>query len=357
MTFALAAAGTGGHVFPALAVAEALVAAGVPRDEVVFFGGDRIERDLVPAARFTLIELEIRGLRRSPSLDNLAVPFLVRRAARVAAEEIERRSIHSIAVFGGYITGPVVLAARRTRTPYVVHEQNAVPGLANKLASRRAGRVFTAFASAADALRNAEVVGNPLRGELDGYDRTEARSDALARYGLAGERPVLGVVGGSQGALALNELVAAMAPALDADIVQLAGRMHEDRFRQLAAGHPGWNVVAFEDRMDLFYAAADVVLARAGAMTVSELAATGTPSVLVPLPAGRGYQARNADDLAAAGGTVVVEQEHGAEIVAAVRRLLADTQERDRMARAAASVGHPEAAQTIAAAMMEARVA
>lgn len=354
MTYALAAAGTGGHVYPALAVAEALLAAGVSRESIVFFGGHRLEKDLVPASGFAFVELDIRGLRRSLSLDNLAVPFLVRHAAAEVAEAIASRSIGSIAVFGGYVTGPVVLAARRTGTPYLVHEQNAVPGLANKLARRSAHKVFTAFAPAAEVLRGAEIVGNPLRTEFARFDRITLRADARSRYGVTGEKPVLGVVGGSQGALALNEIVASAIDSLDADVVHLVGRLHEETFRGLAADHAHWRVLAFEDRMECFYAAADLVLARCGALTVSELAATGTPSVLVPLPAGRGYQARNADELVAAGGAVVVDQERPAEIVASIDRLLRDSAERDRIGKGAATVGHPEAAQTVAAAMMEA---
>ncbi|RPI23914.1 MAG: UDP-N-acetylglucosamine--N-acetylmuramyl-(pentapeptide) pyrophosphoryl-undecaprenol N-acetylglucosamine transferase, partial [Actinobacteria bacterium] len=331
--YAFAAAGTGGHVYPALAVADALVERGADPEDVVFFGGDRMEAAAVPEAGYPFVRLEIHGLRRSASPRNVALPILVRRSAAVVQRELLARGTMAMAVFGGYITGPAVLGANRARVPVLIHEQNAVPGLANRLARRSARRVMVAFEPATSVLRGSSVVGNPLRRQIAALDTAAVRGEALLRYEVAGERPVLGVAGGSQGAGALNNAVAALLAdrSLDIDVIHLTGRQHLAAISAAAAGDERWHPFGFEERMDLFYAACDLVLARSGAMTVSELAVTGTPSVLVPLPAGRGYQGRNASDLERAGGTVVLPQDRIGDAMAAVIELLGDPPGRERM--------------------------
>jgi len=355
MRYAFAAAGTGGHVYPALAVADALVERGAAPGHIVFFGGDRMEATAVPEAGYPFVGLEIHGLRRSASPRNAGLAVEVRRGAGVVHRELLARGTRAMAVFGGYITGPAVIGANRARVPILIHEQNAVPGLANRLARRSARRVMVAFQPATVSLRGSSVVGNPLRRQIATLDSAVVRSEALARYSLGGERPVLGVVGGSQGAGVLNDAVAAMLAdaSLDVDVVHLTGSSHLAAITASAADDGRWHPIRFEDRMDLFYAVSDVVLARAGAMTVCELAVTSIPSVLVPLPAGRGYQARNASDLERAGGTIVVPQDRIGDALTAVGELLGDEAARERMAKSAASVGHPESAHVVAAAMEE----
>lgn len=352
MTFAIAAAGTGGHVYPALAVADALVDGGVDRADIVFFGGDRMEAATVPAAGYEFIGVEIRGLRRSLSPENLRLPGMVRRAARLIESELVARGVRAVGVFGGYVSVPAALAARRAGAAIVVHEQNARPGLANRLIAPRAAAVLAAFPAALARLRKARVVGNPLRRELASFSRTELRTKALDAYGLPEGIPVLGVLGGSLGALVLNETTAKIAAAGPADfgILHLTGPAHVDGLAPVAARSAApWVVRAFEPAMEMFYAAADVVLARAGALTVSELMATGTPSVLVPLEAT--HQGANAALLASAGGAVVVRQRDLDAVPGEVRRLLAHPEDRERMAAAAMSLAAPNAARAVAAAM------
>jgi len=355
MTFAIAAAGTGGHVYPALAVAAALGSRGVDARHILFLGGDRIEAKAVPAAGYSLLALDIRGLRRSLSMENLTLPLSVRRAAREAGAALERAGTKAVAVFGGYVTGPAVMAARKRRLPIVIHEQNAVPGIANRLASRYATRTFLAFEPAAEILRHGEVVGNPLRTELADFDRSRLIHDARRHFGLTGTRPVLGVLGGSQGASVLNEAVASLLqdPNLDIEVIHLTGAAHIDHVLEAAENDDRWRPLGYENRMDLFYAAADLVVSRAGALTMSELAATATPAVVVPLPAGKGYQARNAADLVTAGGSIMVGQERIHELPTVVGGLLRDRDERERMGKAAGSVGLPNAADVVAEALME----
>lgn len=355
MTFAFAAAGTAGHIHPAVAVARALVASGVDAAEIVFFGGDRLERRIVPAAGFEFVELDVRGLKRSLTVDNLTIPTMVRRAAADVASTLRERPPGVLTVFGGYVSVPAAMGARKVTMPFVVHEQNAVPGVANRYVARRAERTFVAFAPALERLKRADVVGNPLDHSFEDFDRGKTRAIALGRYGLDPDRPVVGVFGGSQGAQALNEVTVALALAegRSFSILQLTGLDHHDVLAQQAADVPHWITEAFEEQMTLFYAASDLVLSRSGALTVSELAATGTPSVVVPLPAGKGYQAVNAHDLEVAGGTVIVGQVRIGDVPDILRRLIDDPGQLAAMQAGAHSVAKPDAARRVASALRE----
>lgn len=358
MSFALAAAGTGGHVYPALAVAGALEAAGVDRDAIVFVGGSRMEADTVPEAGYDFIEVDIRGLRRSFSAQNMKLPGLVRRATQRLAEVFRERKVDVVGVFGGYISVPAALAARRVGAAIVVHEQNARPGLANRLIAPRAASTLVAFPEAGRKLRGARVVGNPLREPLARFSRAEVREPARQGYGLPPGLPVLGVLGGSLGAQVLNE--ATVTIAADAEpgsfgIVHLTGPTHLEDLAPIAkqATLP-WATRSYEPNMERFYGAADVVLARAGALTVSELMATGTPAVLVPLAATN--QEANTRRLEAEGGAIVIPQDEMDRVPIELQQLLMDESRRDRMGRAALRLAEPDAAAKVAEVLMGAVV-
>lgn len=357
MTFAFAAAGTGGHVYPALAVADALVADGVDRESIVFFGGDRMESKTVPAAGYDFVEVELRGLKRSLSPENLGIPRVVVNARRRMASEMERRGTKVCIVFGGYVSVPAAMAAGRVGAKLFVQEQNARPGLANRVVARRADRVFVGFAAARERLPHAELTGNPLRPEFSKFDRAGLRSAARQRYEVPADLPVLGVLGGSLGAKVINDATTALAMAIEDDhlaIVHLTGRPHYEEINDLASQSTlPWRPVAFEDRMDLFYAASDLVLSRAGAMTVNELAATGTPAVVVPLGLGT-HQSANVMELEAAGGLVQVEQTQIDQVPIIIDQLIVDRARREAMATVMATHGRPAAARVIADAMKEA---
>ncbi len=360
MTYALAAAGTGGHIYPAIAVADALVGSGVPREEIVFFGGDRLAPSVVPAAGYDLVRLPLRGLRRSLSLQNLTLPLVVWRASRMVAAELRRRATRVLMAFGGYVTVPAGWGARAAGVPVFLHEQNAEPGLANRLVARFAEATFAAFDSATAKLPGAEVVGNPMRPAFSEFDREALRASARREYGLPDDAAVLGVLGGSQGALVLNRTATEFARHDAAAIVHLAGTGKAEEVRHAAtelrrgSGAP-WVILDFESNMERFYAASDLVLSRAGALTVSELAATGTPSVVVPLAIGTaGHQAANALSLVTAGGAVMVDEAELESVPKLLTELLHDPARLESMAAAARSVGKPGAARLIAARLMAA---
>jgi UDP-N-acetylglucosamine--N-acetylmuramyl-(pentapeptide) pyrophosphoryl-undecaprenol N-acetylglucosamine transferase len=356
VTFAFAAAGSGGHVFPALAVADALLDAGVDRGDVVFFGGDRMEAETIPAAGYDFVRVDIKGLRRSLSAENLKLPGLVRRAARVIRNELERRSVRSVGVFGGYVSVPAAMAARRSGAALIVHEQNARPGLANRLIAPRATSTLVGFAEALTRLKRARVVGNPLRSSIARFSRDGLAAAARDRYGLPTGIPVLGVLGGSLGAQVLNEItvrIAADAEPGSFGIVQLTGPTHLESLEAVGERAPiPWAMRAFESDMEYFYAIADVVLARAGALTVSELMATGTPAVLVPLEAT--HQAENTRALEEAGGALVVPQSDLERVPIELQQLILDTSRRRQMAESSRRLATPDAAREVARELMEA---
>lgn len=355
MTFAFAAAGTGGHIYPALAVAEALVSRGVDRSDIVFFGGDRLEATVVPEAGFELIALELRGLERRVTTRNLGIPALVLRAAKTVEKTLAARETRAVLGMGGYVTVPAIWGARRAGATPMIHEQNAVPGLANRLVARFSRRVFAAFGPATARLRRAEVVGNPLRPAFATFDRDALRQGARERYGLGACDPVVGILGGSQGAKALNELAPVLRSALPegAGLLHLSGRPHLEHVQHAAAGSHGWAVNAFEPAMEQFYAACDVIICRAGALTMSEVASTCTPAVVVPYPGGTGgHQKANAASLEEAGGVVVIPEERLTDVVAQISSLLADPRRLGAMADSLRPLAHPDAAATIAHAML-----
>jgi UDP-N-acetylglucosamine--N-acetylmuramyl-(pentapeptide) pyrophosphoryl-undecaprenol N-acetylglucosamine transferase len=357
VTYAFAAAGTGGHVFPALAVADSLVASGVSRDEIVFFGGDRMEAKAVPEAGYQFVPVELRGLKRSFSIENFGIPRVVVKARQTMIAEMQERHTKVCIVFGGYVSVPAAMAAVKVGAKLFVQEQNAKPGLANRFVARKAERVFVGFGAARDQLKHGELTGNPLRPVFSAFNREELRATARARYQIPAGLPVLGVLGGSLGAKVLNDVTDALALAVEPDhmaIVHLTGRSHYEEIKRTAAASAvPWRPVAFEDRMDLFYAASDLVLSRAGAMTINELAATGTPAVVVPLGLGTN-QVANVMELEAAGGLVHVSQAQIDQVPIVIDQLIVDRARREAMATVMATHGRPAAARVVADAVKEA---
>jgi UDP-N-acetylglucosamine--N-acetylmuramyl-(pentapeptide) pyrophosphoryl-undecaprenol N-acetylglucosamine transferase len=240
--------------------------------------------------------------------------------------------------------------------PLLLHEQNAVPGLATRFAARHAAVVMLGLPGPAERLASARVVGNPLREEFRSFDRERLKAEALARYEVASGTGVLGVLGGSLGARVLNEAVPRMVAEWDGPpmtVVHLTGAAGEEAAARAAASAAlPWRCRRYEERMDLFYAATDLVVARAGAMTVAELAATATPAILVPLE--RVGQGGNAAALAAVGGAEVVRERAVGTMGPLAASLLGDEQARTAMGRGAARLAQLEAADRIADIVVEA---
>lgn len=304
MRILLAGGGTAGHTSPLIATADALRRLD-PSVEITCLGTPRgLENTVVPAAGYALELIPPVPLPRKPSGELLRVPGRLRGAVRATLEVFDRVRPDVVVGYGGYVSMPAYLAARRRKLPLVVHEQNALPGLANKVGARVAARVAVSFPGT--PLPKAELVGLPIRRMISTLDRASMRAEARAFFGLDPDRPTLLVTGGSQGARQLNESVAAAASALAAGGVQVLHVVGpKGEATPETTGVP-YQVLHFVERMDLAYAAADLVVCRSGASSVTEAAAVGLPAVFVPLPIGNGEQTLNARSIVDAGGALMV---------------------------------------------------
>ena len=305
MRVLLAGGGTAGHTSPLIATADALRRL-EPDVEITCVGTPRgLENRVVPEAGYPLELIPPVPLPRKPGADLLRVPTRLRGAVRATYDVLDRVRPDVVVGYGGYVSMPVYVAARRRRLPVVVHEQNALPGLANKVGARVARRVVVSFPDT--PLPRAEYVGLPIRRMISTLDRAALRAEARAHFGLDADRPTLLVTGGSQGARRLNQSVAGSARALgDAgvQVLHVVGPQGEATPEQTDVPYV---TVPFVDRMDLAYAAADLVVCRAGASSVTEAAAGGLPAVFVPLPIGNGEQDLNARPVVDAGGGLLVQ--------------------------------------------------
>ena len=346
----LAGGGTAGHVSPLLALADCLRRRD-PDVVVTALGTETgLESRLVPARGYPLLTVPKVPLPRRPSADLLRLPGSLRSAVRAAERAIEQTGAQVVVGFGGYVSTPAYLAARRRGVPVVVHEQNARPGLANRLGARMTRHVATTFAST--SLPHATTIGMPLRREIALLDRAGRRDEAVEHFGLERRWPTLLVTGGSLGAQRLNATFEDRVNALREAGVQVLHLTGVGKDFAVDTSGPGaaYVVVPYTDRMDLAYAAADLVVCRAGAGTVCELTAVGLPAVYVPLPIGNGEQRFNAADVVAAGGGLLVDDAAltPAWVESTLLQLLADRARVDAMTRAATGVGERGADELLA---------
>lgn len=350
--------GTAGHIEPALAVGEAVTTLD-PTARVTAVGTPRgLETELVPRRGVPLELVDPVPLPRSIGGDLFRLPVRLVRAVRGARAVLRRTEADVVVGFGGYACVPVYLAAAATRgrIPIVVHEANARAGIANKLGARFAAATLAAVS---DSGLDARVVGNPVKQSVVTLDRAGLRAGARAAFGLDPDAPTVLVVGGSQGARSLNTAMAAVAEEFSRAGVGVLhavgpGNMGDAPLvpgdpRPGGAG-PAYVTVPYLDRMDLAYAAADLVLCRSGAITVAEVSAVGLPAVFVPLPHGNGEQALNARDLVAGGAALLVEDAHLTPeyLRSTVLPLVRDRDRLDSMSAAAVTGGSRDAATVVA---------
>jgi UDP-N-acetylglucosamine--N-acetylmuramyl-(pentapeptide) pyrophosphoryl-undecaprenol N-acetylglucosamine transferase len=337
----LAGGGTTGHVAPLLALADALRRRDPSTAVTVLGTAEGLESRLVPEAGYPLEVVPRVPFPRRPGGDLVRLPGRLRGAVRAASRAISGSAADVVVGFGGYVAAPAYLAARRLGVPIVVHEQNARPGLANRLGARVTPYVGVTFPGT--PLRGAVVVGMPLRRLVSTLDRTALRARARGELGLDPDRITLLVTGGSLGAQRLNSTMGQVAEDVAAAGVQVlhaAGRGKVVDVHVPADG-PRYVVTDYLDRMDLAYAAADLVLCRAGAGTVSELTAVGLPAAYVPLPIGNGEQRYNAEPVVEAGGGLLVADADcsPAWVRTTLLPLLADGRALRAMASASAAAG------------------
>ncbi|QEO09973.1 UDP-N-acetylglucosamine--N-acetylmuramyl-(pentapeptide) pyrophosphoryl-undecaprenol N-acetylglucosamine transferase [Protaetiibacter larvae] len=301
--YLMAGGGTAGHVNPLLATADRLREREPDAEVLVLGTAEGLEARLVPQRGYELVTVPRLPFPRRPNRDALAFPARWRRSVTLTREILRARGVEVVVGFGGYASAPAYAAAHRERLPLVIHEANARAGIANRYGARFTPFVGTVFR--ATRIRHGRVVGLPLRREIEQLDRFARRPEALEAFGLAAGRPTLLVTGGSLGAKRLNQAVSGAIEAILAtgwQVLHLTG----DRAPVADPHLTGYRLLPYSDRMDLALAVADLAISRAGAGTVSELAALGIPAVFVPYAVGNGEQALNARDAVEAGGALLV---------------------------------------------------
>lgn len=347
---ALAGGGTGGHVYPAIAIGDVLRSRG---HQVLYYGDEeRLEGRVAPERGYTFRAVRAPQYPRAGLLGKIGFAWSLFRSILQIRGVLKRDQVDLVLGVGGYISAPPVLAAWTLGAKRVVHEANAVPGMANQLCGRFSNRILLTFERTRSKFADnvpKDLVGVPVNPKVLTGDRDEAR----ARYGLEVDRPVVLFVGGSLGAAKLNDLAVHLARSERTfQVLHLTGpRYLEDVQKALGKVPPGTSLVGYEDRMADAYAAADLVVCRSGSSTLAELCAAGKPSVLVPSPnVTENHQEENARGLEAAGASIVLLESdwdldaHSARIAA----LLADPEALQRMADGARSLAKLDAAERAA---------
>lgn len=358
----IAAGGTGGHVYPAIAIADALKHQD-PGSDILFVGTrDRMEWQAVPKAGYEIRSIWISGFHRRLTPHNLLFPIKLLVSLIQSLMILKQFRPDVVISCGGFAAGPVSWVASKLGIPIILQEQNSFPGITNRMLSKHADTIFIAFDEAADYLAgSAEITvsGNPVRSNLTGFDRL----DACTLFGLETTQPVLLILGGSGGAVSLNNAVEENLDRLHDQagiqiIWQCGPRYFEEISRRIETdSFPGLRLMPYIDQMDAAYAAADLAVSRAGASSCSELMLTGTPAILVPSPNVAGdHQSRNARAMQEQGAALLLEDRKvSEELFGLVQSILADPERVTAMSQASIRLAKPNAANDIAKKILEIR--
>lgn len=348
--------GTGGHIYPAIAIANALREIN-PSVEILFVGAEgKMEMEKVPKAGYSIIGLPIAGIQRQLTVQNLAFPVRLLKSL-VKARCIIKDFGPQVAVgVGGYASGPLLLAAGIMGIPYLIQEQNSYAGITNKFLAKKAKKICVAYPNMGAFFPEEKLLlkGNPVRKDI--LDVSGKRAQALAHFGLSAERKTLLVIGGSQGAKTINEsLEQGLGDLLKAgyQVVWQTGKLYAERAKKAISQHNATAVAYVADfiyEMDLAYAAADAVVSRAGALSVSELCLAAKPAIFVPLPsAAEDHQTQNAMALVKQqAGLLVKDTEAREKLVAAAIDLLQNDSLRQQLSEQIVQLAKPDAARQIA---------
>jgi UDP-N-acetylglucosamine--N-acetylmuramyl-(pentapeptide) pyrophosphoryl-undecaprenol N-acetylglucosamine transferase len=347
--------GTGGHVFPAISIANALRK--IDKDiEILFVGAEgKMEMEKVPAAGYRIIGLPVAGISRKNILKNFLVFFKLIKSLRLAKKAIKEFMPDVAVGVGGYASGPVLKQAGRMGIPVLIQEQNSYAGVTNKLLGKKASVICVAF-DGMDKYFPAEKIirtGNPVRQNLD--DLRLLREEAFGFFGLKNELPVILILGGSLGAGTINKCLSDNIETLrnsDCQWLWQTGKYYYDDVKKLLSGQASANIAvhAFIDRMDLAFAAAGIIISRAGAGTISELCLAGKPVILVPSPnVAEDHQTRNAMALAEKDAAIVISDKNAEkELVAEGIRLVSDNQKKKTLSENISKMAERDADMRIA---------
>jgi len=352
--FIISGGGTGGHIFPAIAIADALRRR-IPDAQIQFVGAKgRMEMQRVPQAGYAIKGLWISGFQRSLSLKNLLFPLKLIYSLFLARWILQKFKPDLVIGVGGYASGPTLRAAVQLRIPTLIQEQNSFPGITNRLLASKVNAICTAYDQMEKWFPAEKTIltGNPVR--KNAVQTAGKKEDALAFFGMDGSRPLVLIVGGSQGAMAINKALAAKLDQMAQSDIQLiwqTGKNYEDEAKQVVkqANWKSCYVTPFIDRMDFAYAAADLVVSRAGAMAISELAVVQKAAIFVPLPsAAEDHQTSNARRLVQAGAAEMIANSEAADkLVPAMIALAIDDDKCRQMQQAIGRFALPDADEAI----------
>ncbi len=353
----LSGGGTGGHIYPAVAVAEALKRRLGDGVELLFVGAEgKMEMEKIPALGYNIKGLPVAGLQRRLDLRNLLLPFKVARSLRLAKKVIRDFGADIVVGFGGYASAPVLKSAQRMGIPTVIQEENSYAGLANKLLAKKARKICVAYEGMERFFPADKIVmtGNPLRGNFT--EHTAPRAEALRYFGFTPDKPVLMVVGGSLGSRTFNNMmkrwVERIVEEKAVQVIWQTGKYYEKEMNEFMAGKPSDGVWrgAFIDRMDYAYAAADLVISRSGAITVSELCLLGKAVMFVPSPnVAEDHQTKNAMALVEKGAAEIYPD--GEAVERAIPTAVDLIRDRERLASLSTNIkklGIPDSADRVA---------
>ena len=352
----IAGGGTGGHVYPAIAIADAI--RGLSPECAIAFAGtqEKIEWTAVPKAGYPIHPITVQGFHRGSITRNIPFPFKLLAGLTQSWRLVGNFDPDVVVGTGGFVSGPVLYAAHKRKRPIVIQEQNAFPGITNKLLSRYAHTMHVAFKEAIPHLggKNCIVSGNPTRAIL----QEPVRDRALTYFDIPNDAQVLLVFGGSLGSAGINKIMETLISSLlkepNLHIIWQTGSMYYDDISGRVSKHPRLRLLKYIDHMEYAYAVADLAVVRSGAITCSELAITGTPSILIPSPnVAEDHQTQNAKSLETQGAALLVPEKSMYESLHdTILKALKDPLGLENMREAAKKLARPKAAQDIATSIL-----
>ena len=359
MRIIISGGGTGGHVYPAIAIANALREKGV--NDILFVGANgKLEMEKVPKAGYNIEGLDIQGFHRTRKWRNIMLPFKLLGSLIKAKKIIDKFGPDVVVGVGGYASGPVLKIAQLKKIPTVIQEQNSYPGVTNKLLAAAASKIFVAYKNMDTYFSKSkiELTGNPVRKDLMTIDHL--RSEGINHFGLDEGKKTILVFGGSLGAKTLNEAVLAQAKAIknrtDVQLLWQVGKIYYDKYKNCdLADFSNVKILPFIDRMDLAYSITDVIACRAGALTISELTLVAKPCILVPSPnVAEDHQRKNAEALVNEDAALLVTDDQAKEkLIPRCLELLFDDNKRNNLSLAIRKLAKPDAREIIATSILD----
>ena len=360
MKVIISGGGTGGHVYPAIAIAQELKQT-VPNVEILFVGAEgKIEMEKVPKAGFKIEGLNIRGFQRKLSFENIKNIFRLLKAVSKANKIVSKFKPDIAIGFGGYASGPTLYAAQRKGVKTVLQEQNSFPGITNKFLAKRANKICVAYFGLDKFFEKEKIMmtGNPVRSDI--WENSFERKQAYDHFKLDANKKTILLFGGSLGARTLNRAVRdsyqVVADKSDVQMIWQMGKLYEEEYMKVdAAKSDSIHPMTFIDRMDLAYQAADVIICRAGALSISELALVKKPVILVPSPnVAEDHQTKNAMALVNEGAAYLVKDADAKDqMLGTAMMLLGDEAKQKELSNNIAKFAKPNAAKTIVEEIMK----